>query len=131
MAVLVDMGAGPVGRTVALVLAQDESPPPDKGDEFGKASPIGLVVILLLGIAVIFLIRSMTKHLRRIPASFDTAPPAPFDTAPPAPFDTAPSAVDPDSRSPAPVDPAPGTAHGIPPDRGSPRAGDVEAPADS
>jgi hypothetical protein len=69
--VLVDLGAGPVGQTVALVLAQDPAPPPGKGEEFGKASPVGLVVILLLGIATVFLIRSMTKRLRRLPASFD------------------------------------------------------------
>ena len=70
---LVDLGAGPVGHTVALVLAQNQNPDPapDQGDEFGKASPVGLVVILLLGIATIFLIRSMTKHLRRVPGSFD------------------------------------------------------------
>ena len=68
---LVDLGAGPVGQAVALVLAQDPAPPPGKGEEFGKASPVGLVVILLLGIATVFLIRSMTKRLRRLPASFD------------------------------------------------------------
>jgi hypothetical protein len=73
--VLVDLGAGPVGHAVALVLAQNPEPPPDKGQEFGKASPVGLVVILLLGIATVFLIRSMTKRLRRLPASFDTPPP--------------------------------------------------------
>jgi hypothetical protein len=69
--VVVDLGAGPVGHTVALVLAQNPEPPADKGEEFGKASPIGLVVILVLLIATGFLIRSMTKHLRRVPASFD------------------------------------------------------------
>ena len=78
---VVDLGAGPVGHTVALVLAQNPEPPADKGEEFGKASPIGLVVILVLLIATVFLVRSMTKHIRRVPASFD--PPA--DGAPPAP----------------------------------------------
>ena len=73
MTVLVDLGATPTGEPVALVQAQD-GPAPDEGPEFGKASPIGLVVVLLLGIATVFLIRSMTKHLRRVPASFD--PPA-------------------------------------------------------
>ena len=68
---LVDVGAVPVAQTVALVLAQNPEPPPDKGPEFGKASPIALVVVVLLGIATMFLIRSMTKHLRRVPASFD------------------------------------------------------------
>ena len=68
---LVDPGGGPMGQAVALVLAQDPALPPDKGPEFGEASPVGLVVILLLGIATMFLIRSMTKRLRRLPASFD------------------------------------------------------------
>jgi hypothetical protein len=77
--VLVDLGAGPVGQGVAMVLAQNPEPPADKGEEFGKASPIGLVVILVLLIATVFLVRSMTKHIRRVPASFD--PPA-ADTPP-------------------------------------------------
>jgi hypothetical protein len=70
-AVLVDLGALPVVQPVALVLAQNREPPPGKGDEFGKASPIGLVVIVLLFLATILLVRSMSKHLRRVPASFD------------------------------------------------------------
>jgi hypothetical protein len=90
--VLVDLGAGPVGQGIALVLAQNPEPPADKGEEFGKASPIGLVVILLLLIATVFLVRSMTKHLRRVPASFD--PPAtdtpPVDASSPDPGASSP-----------------------------------------
>jgi hypothetical protein len=71
---LVELGAGPVARPVPLVLAQDPTPPPGKGDEFGKASPVGLVVVLLLGLVTILLVRSMTKRIKRLPASFDTAP---------------------------------------------------------
>ena len=52
---LVDLG-GPVGQ-FATVLAQDPTPPPGKGEEFGKASPIGLVVLVLLFLATILLIR--------------------------------------------------------------------------
>ena len=70
-AVLVDLGAVPVGQPVALVLVQNREPPPGKGDEFGKASPVGLVVIVLLLLATVLLVRSMTKHLRKVPASFD------------------------------------------------------------
>jgi hypothetical protein len=69
--VLVELGAGPVASPVPLVLAQDPKPPAGKGDEFGKASPIALVVILLLGLATILLIRNMTKRIKRLPASFD------------------------------------------------------------
>ena len=79
---LVDLGGGPMGQAVALVLAQDPAPPPDKGPEFGEASPVGLVVILLLGIATMFLIRSMTKRLRRLPASFDPPPGTAGETPP-------------------------------------------------
>ena len=66
-AVLVDPGPVATGA----FLAQDPAPPPGKGPEFGEASPLGLLGVILLGIAVVFLIRSMTKHLKRVPASFD------------------------------------------------------------
>lgn len=56
-----------------LIPASVPAPPPggERGEEFGKTSPIALVVILLLGIATALLIRSMTKRLRNVPASFD------------------------------------------------------------
>jgi hypothetical protein len=70
--------------TVALVA---QPPPteqdPGRGEDFGKSSPVGLLVVLLLLVAVAFLIRSMTKHLKRVPASFDTQEPA-AESAPPA-----------------------------------------------
>lgn len=45
-----------------------------QGEDFGKSSPVGLLVLLLFFIAVAFLVRSMTKHLKRVPASFDNEP---------------------------------------------------------
>ncbi|ACU98151.1 hypothetical protein [Saccharomonospora viridis] len=42
-----------------------------QGEDFGKSSPVGLLLLLLFLVAVAFLVRSMTKHLKRIPASFD------------------------------------------------------------
>jgi hypothetical protein len=69
--VLVDLGAAPASWGQLTLVAQEEAPPPGKGPEFGKASPIGLVVILLLAVATVFLIRSMSKRIRRLPASFD------------------------------------------------------------
>ena len=66
-ALLVDAGPGATGA----YLAQDPAPPPGKGPEFGEASPLGLLVVILLGVALVFLIRSMTKHLKRVPATFD------------------------------------------------------------
>lgn len=93
---LVDLG-GPVGQ-FATVLAQDPAPPPGKGAEFGKASPIGLVVLVLLFLATILLIRSMNKQLRKVPASFDEPDDTPSDPTTPNPPDvTAPSSATPPS----------------------------------
>ena len=62
-------------EAVAFVLAQAPPPPPadpgGQGEDFGKSSPVGLLLLVLFAVAVIFLIRSMTKHLKRVPASFD------------------------------------------------------------
>jgi hypothetical protein len=64
------------------------APGADRGEEFGKTSPIALVVILLLGLATALLIRSMTKQLRKVPASFD--PPGADDAGPAHGGDAAP-----------------------------------------
>jgi hypothetical protein len=48
--------------------------PGGQGQEFGSSDPIALILIIVLFIAVGFLIRSMTKHLKRVPASFDPEP---------------------------------------------------------
>jgi len=45
--------------------------PGGQGQEFGSSGPVALILIIALFIAVAFLIRSMTKHLKRVPASFD------------------------------------------------------------
>lgn len=65
-----------------LLLAQDPTPAPGEGGtgaEFGKAAPIGLVVVLLLLVATVLLVRSMNRHLRAMPTSFaddgDETPP--------------------------------------------------------
>ena len=59
------------GDTVASVLAQNPEPPAGQGEEFGKASPIALVVILCLAVATIALVVSMTRRIRRLPESFE------------------------------------------------------------
>ncbi|HEX4728267.1 MAG TPA: hypothetical protein VH298_10755 [Jatrophihabitans sp.] len=41
----------------------------------GKGSPIGFLVILVLVIAVYFLYRSMNRHLKKVPDSFEPPPP--------------------------------------------------------
>jgi len=56
---------------VVVVPTQNPAPPPGRGEEFGKASPIALVVILLLTLATFLLVRNMTKRIKRLPKSFD------------------------------------------------------------
>jgi hypothetical protein len=53
-----------------VVLAVDQQQLPE---DVGKAGPIGLLLIVVLMIAVAFLVRSMGRHLKRIPLSFDPA----------------------------------------------------------
>jgi hypothetical protein len=53
------------------------------GSDNGSGSPIGLLVVVLLCIAVYFLWKSLNKHIRRVPESFDP-PLSPSDDAPPA-----------------------------------------------
>jgi hypothetical protein len=45
--------------------------PHNHGPDFGKASPVGLLVIVLLVIATVFLVRSMNRQLKKVPKSFD------------------------------------------------------------
>jgi len=51
--------------------------PRQTGPDFGKASPAGLVITLILLIAVVALVWSMNRHLRKLPESFDPAHPEP------------------------------------------------------
>ena len=72
---LVETGlVAPGVHAVVGVPVQNPEPPPGQGEEFGKASPIALVVIILLALATIVLIRGMNKRIRRLPASFETSP---------------------------------------------------------
>ncbi len=88
-----DVGAVPLPEAVTVIgvapgqnlPGQNPQPPPGRGAEFGKASPIALVVIVLLALATAVLIRSMTKRIKRLPASFGDPPAA--DDHPPAASD--------------------------------------------
>lgn len=40
----------------------------------GLAGPLALLIIVLLGIATVFLIRNMSKRIRRLPAEFPAQP---------------------------------------------------------
>ena len=59
---------------VAGLLAEE---PRQTGPDFGKASPFGLVVVVLLLIGTFFLVWSMNRHLKRLPESFDRENPEP------------------------------------------------------
>ena len=58
-------GAAAVGLVVLAV--QEEQLPED----VGKAGPVGAAVIAVLLIATLLLVRSMGRHLKRVPRSFD------------------------------------------------------------
>jgi hypothetical protein len=59
---------------VATVLADA---PRDTGPDFGKASPVGLVLVVILLICTFGLVWSMNRHLKKLPESFDPAHPEP------------------------------------------------------
>lgn len=67
-------------RSATMLLAAvppgDADPSAGKGPEWGKAAPIGLLIILLMGLALFLLIKSMNRNLRKVPASFDGDEPA-------------------------------------------------------
>ena len=68
------MSASAIATSGTLFLAKTWGEPDmtgGQGEEFGKASPIGLFLILALLIAVVLLIRSMNRRLRNLPESFD------------------------------------------------------------
>jgi Sec-independent protein translocase protein TatA len=63
-------GAGSALSGAPLLAAGQSTPTPPpapaSGQEFGSASTLGFVVLVLFFIAVAFLARSMAKHLKRI-----------------------------------------------------------------
>lgn len=46
------------------------------GPDFGKASPVGLLIVVLLFIGIVGLVWSMNRHLKRLPATFDPSEPS-------------------------------------------------------
>ncbi|BBZ29999.1 hypothetical protein MMAD_42940 [Mycolicibacterium madagascariense] len=55
--------------------------PRDTGPDFGKASPFGLVVVVILLLATFLLVWSMNKQLKKLPESFDPESPEPDQAA--------------------------------------------------
>jgi hypothetical protein len=60
-----------------LLLGVIADGPQNHGPDFGKASPVGLLVVVLLVIATVLLIRSMNRQLKKVPESFDPKHPEP------------------------------------------------------
>ena len=58
---------------VAAVMVLADAPT-QTGPEFGKASPVGLFVVVLLFIGTCLLVWSMNRHLKRLPKSFGPEP---------------------------------------------------------
>jgi hypothetical protein len=52
----------------------DVDPTTGHGPEWGKAAPIGLLVIVLMCVAVYFLVKSLNRNLKKVPESFDDVP---------------------------------------------------------
>ncbi len=60
---------------------QADDAPRNTGPDFGKASPVGLLIVVLLLIATLLLLRSMSRQLKKVPESFDPAHPEPDQAA--------------------------------------------------
>jgi hypothetical protein len=68
-----------VNHLLLTVIA--DGTPQNTGPDFGKASPVGLLVVVLLLIATLFLLRSMNRQLKKVPESFDRQHPEPDQAA--------------------------------------------------
>ena len=55
---------------LALHVMADDAPA-NNGPDFGKASPFGLLVVVLLLIGTFLLVWNMNRRLKRLPKSFD------------------------------------------------------------
>ena len=54
-------------------LLADEAPK-DTGPDFGKASPFGLLIVVLLLVGTFLLVWSMNRRLKSLPESFEPEP---------------------------------------------------------
>lgn len=68
-----------VSSTRLLWSAQTPGTP--TGPEFGKASPLGLIIVLLLLAGTFLLVRSMNRHLKNLPETFEPEHPEPDQEA--------------------------------------------------
>ncbi len=92
--------------TGLVVAAADQLP-----EDVGKAGPLGLLLTVLLGVAIVLLVKSMSRHLKRLPASFEDSAQPPVVVP-----DTPAELVDPPGeqlldrlrRAPRAIEPPPG-----------------------
>jgi hypothetical protein len=63
------------------------------GDDTQKAGPLGLLVLIILGIVCYFLFRSMSSHLRKVNTTF------PVEANPASPNPASPNSRSPNPRS--------------------------------
>ena len=76
------MNVSLVNEALIFVMADG---PKNTGPDFGKASPVGLLIVVLLLIAVFALVWSMNRHLKKARAHFAAEEaPASGDTGSPA-----------------------------------------------
>lgn len=85
---------------------QADGPPHHTGPDFGKASPVGLLIVVLLLISTLFLLRSMNRQLKKVPESFDPKHPEPDQAADEGTdvVEPSPDATDGPPRAPKPGD---------------------------
>ncbi|OMC35739.1 hypothetical protein A5740_07530 [Mycobacterium sp. GA-1841] len=91
--------------TAVLTLLADE--PRNTGPEFGKATPLGLLVTVALLVGTFALVWSMNRHLRKLPESFDPQHPEPDQDADEGTVDGSVDSA-PDHAAPDVPDHAPG-----------------------
>ncbi|MDF2824014.1 MAG: hypothetical protein K0R68_1422 [Mycobacterium sp.] len=91
----------------ALTVLAEEAPPRNTGPEFGKASPFGLLVVVLLLIGTFGLVWSMNRHLKRLPESFDPEHPEPDQAVDDGTVEAGSAGAGPDDTRPAGANPPP------------------------
>ncbi|MGY1672847.1 hypothetical protein [Geodermatophilus sp. SYSU D00710] len=67
--------------SVAVTAAEQQLP-----EDVGKSGPLGAFLVLVLLVATVLLVKSMSRHLKRLPRSFDE-PDAPRVVVPDTPAD--------------------------------------------
>ena len=93
-----------------LVAARTDGWLPLADSDTGKGSPVGFFVVLMLVIAMYFLYRSMNRHLKRVPESFEPPPASGEPTDPrllltdpqPTPSEAPAEPADPSAGDPVP-----------------------------